>query len=79
MPSLDATAPLPACLLCGGHASPPGRMGWLSVDGDQRLFSICGECAWNCDDPELEAKIVAQVSDSRPETADGATSIVPAP
>ena len=65
LPSLDATAPLPTCLLCG-HASPPGRMGWLSAGDDQRLFSVCGDCAWNCDDAELEAKIVAQVSDSRP-------------
>ena len=42
LPSLDAAVPLPNCLLCKGHASPPGRMGWLSCGGDQRLFSICG-------------------------------------
>ena len=57
MPSLDATVPLPNCLLCGGHASPPSTMGWLSASGDQRAFSICSNCGWDCDDAELEQKI----------------------
>ena len=39
-------------------------MGWLSAGADQRLFSVCGDCAWNGDDAELEAKIVAQISET---------------
>ena len=56
MPSLDAAVPLPNCLLCKGRASPPGRMGWLSVGGDQAaVLASAGDCAWDCDDAELEA------------------------
>jgi hypothetical protein len=78
-PSLDAAVPLPNCLLCKGHASPPGRMGWLSVGGDQQLFSICGTCAWNCDDPEHEAKIVAHVSDRGGVSGRGSNGPAPPP
>jgi hypothetical protein len=36
-------------------------MGWLSAPDRQAVFCICGSCS-NCEDEELEAKIVAQIS-----------------
>ena len=74
MPSLDATVPLPNCLLCGRRASPPSTMGWLGADGDQRAFSVCSNCGWDCDDAELEQKIHAKFSDSRRETVAATTT-----
>jgi hypothetical protein len=37
-------------------------MGWLSSGPDrQAVFAVCGRCS-NCDDAELERKIVAVVT-----------------
>jgi hypothetical protein len=65
MPSLRATVPPPACILCDGPASPPSRMGWLQAPDRQALFVCCGSCS-DCDDAELERRVVAQVSETAP-------------
>ena len=74
MPALDATIPSPNCLLCEGPASPPSRMGWLETPERQAVFVCCGACS-DCSDQVLEAKIVAKVSDSRPEISAASVSI----
>ena len=61
MPAFDATIPSPNCLLCEGPASPPSRMGWLETPERQAVFVCCGACS-DCDDKELERRIVANVS-----------------
>jgi hypothetical protein len=61
MPSLLATVPSPNCIICDGPASPPSRTGWLHAPDRQALFACCGICS-DCDDSELEAKIVAKIS-----------------
>ena len=61
MPSLRATVPPPSCILCDGPASPPSRMGWLGTPERQEVFCVCGRCS-DCEDAELEKRIVAQVS-----------------
>lgn len=61
MPPSAATVPSPCCILCGGPASPPSRMGWLSAPDRQELFVCCGACS-DCDDTELERRIVDRVS-----------------
>jgi hypothetical protein len=65
MPSLDATIPSPNCLLCEGSASPPSRMGWLETPERQAVFVCCGACS-DCNDKELERRIVAKVGEQRP-------------
>jgi hypothetical protein len=62
MPSLRATVPLPNCLLCDGPASPPSRMGYLATPDRQAVFVCCGGCS-DCDDLELERRIVERVSE----------------
>ena len=62
MPSLEATIPSPNCLLCEGPASPPSRMGWLETPERQAVFVCCGSCS-DCNDKELERRIVAKVSE----------------
>ena len=44
----------------------PAILGWAEVFRDQRLFSICGDCAWDNDDAELEQEIHAKVWDVAP-------------
>jgi hypothetical protein len=68
MPSLRATVPPPNCILCEGPASPPSRMGWAETPDRQAVFVVCGSCS-NCDDAELERRITAKLSDSRPPTS----------
>jgi hypothetical protein len=62
MPSFDATVPSPRCILCEGVAFPPSRMGWVSSPDRQAVFVCCGGCA-DCSDDELEAKIIARISE----------------
>jgi hypothetical protein len=58
----DATAAMPACLLCGNWSQlPPARMGWLDAGDEKRLFQICGDCDGS--DAELERRIVERVSE----------------
>ena len=73
MPALDATIPSPNCLLCEGPASPPSRMGWLGTPERKAIFAVCGSCS-DCDDAELERRIITQLSDSRPETVVATTA-----
>ena len=54
--------------------SPPGRMGWLQSPDRQALFVCCGSCS-DCDDAELEAKILAQFSDTAPTAVAGGQRI----
>jgi hypothetical protein len=84
MPQLRGTVPAAPCLLCGGSAFPPSRMGCLDADGDQRTFSVCSNCGWNLNDEELKARTIAQLSDNRPEKVAATTTtekdpIAPAP
>jgi hypothetical protein len=69
MPQLRGTVPAAPCLLCGGSAFPPSRMGCLDADGDRRTFSVCSDCGWNLNNEELKARTIAQLSDGRPETS----------
>jgi hypothetical protein len=75
MPSPRPTVPPPNCILCEGPASPPARMGWLETPERQVVFVVCGSCS-NCDDAELERRITAKLSDSRPETDDAPATAV---
>jgi len=61
MPTSIATVPSPCCVLCSGPASPPSRMGYLETPDRREVFVTCGLCS-DCDDAELEAKIVERVS-----------------
>jgi hypothetical protein len=74
MPQLRGTVPAAPCLLCGGAAFPPSRMGCLDADGDQRTFSVCSDCGWNLNDEELKARTIAQLSDNRPEKVAATTT-----
>jgi hypothetical protein len=83
MPQLRGTVRALPCILCEGLASPPSRMGWLETPERQAVFVCCGACS-DCNDKELERRIVAKVSEQRPvttahtglqpETADGASA-----
>ena len=44
----------------------PAILGWAEVFREQRLFSVCGDRAWNCEYAELEANIVAHLSETAP-------------
>ena len=46
----------------------PAILGWAEIFREQRLFSVCGDRAWNCDYAELQQKIHAKFSDTRPTT-----------
>ena len=65
MPLL-ATVPPPVCIVCSGPASPPSRMGWMQTPDRQLIFVCCGTCS-DCEDEELQEKIVAKV---KSQTAD---------
>ena len=58
--ALSHLEPPPACLICRQTAAP-AMVGWTYLKRD-KTFVICSDCA---DDDELEAKILAQLSDSR--------------
>jgi hypothetical protein len=61
----DATVATTECLLCRSHSHlPPARLGFISAGGDQRIFVVCADC--NTDDTELEAKIMARVTEPQP-------------
>ena len=62
---LTATVPSPRCIVCDDPASPPSRLGWLRTPDRQAVFACCGTCS-NCEESELEAKIVARVSGEQP-------------
>ena len=64
---LLATVPCPVCVICSAPASPPSRTGWLATPDRQALFACCGECS-DCDDAELQAKVIAKVSGEPPAT-----------
>ena len=59
---LSATVLSPVCLLCGDPASPPSRMGTLATPDRQAVFVCCGGCS-DCDDLELERRIIERVSE----------------
>jgi hypothetical protein len=59
MPPRLATTPPRPCIICQGPASPPSRTGWISANGAEALFSVCGSCS-DCTNLELEAKVVAK-------------------
>lgn len=76
MPRLDATAAMPAGLLCRGFSHlPPAKVGWMGADSeDRRLFLICSDCGWNASDEALEQRVLAQLTCSRPATTDAAAA-----
>jgi hypothetical protein len=76
MPPLGVKAP--SCVLCGGKASPPSRMGYLAAGDRQAILSVCGACS-DCSDDELERKIVATVDRSSPPRRPSPEEFVPLP
>jgi hypothetical protein len=62
----EATVALPPCLLCNKKSKlPPSQTGWIQCD-EPRLFMVCGDCGFDCDDAELERKIIERVSEPIP-------------
>jgi hypothetical protein len=64
MPSV----PPPVCILCQGPASAPSRMGWVQSPDQQGVFVTCSACS-DCDDNELERRIVERITQHEPEKA----------
>jgi hypothetical protein len=52
VPALIKLPVSPPCLICGAE-DIPGLMGWVEVFGDQRILTICGNCA-SVPESELE-------------------------
>jgi hypothetical protein len=60
----DATAPMPACLLCNKKSKvPPSQMGWLQAGDEPRLYMVCGDCGFDRDDAEIQRSIVEKVTE----------------
>ena len=76
MPQLANTVPLRNCVLCRGLATPPSRMGVILAPERQEIFVCCGSCS-DCSDSELEAKILAKVSEPGPPMAIGERRDIP--
>jgi hypothetical protein len=71
-----ATAAMPPCIYCRQSSPfPPSKMGWAK----QAVFVVCETCAAACDDAELERRVKAQLSDSRPSTSAASVQIAEAP
>jgi hypothetical protein len=60
----DATAAMPACLLCHQRSQlPPAKVGWLDAGDETRLFLVCGDCGFDRSDAEIEKLVVERVSE----------------
>jgi hypothetical protein len=58
MPTPNATAAVPPCLCCQRLSPfPPGKLGWLTANGDEALFLVCGPCA-DVLGPDLKQKLL---------------------
>jgi len=58
------TALAPPCLLCHRHSHlPPAKAVWISAGGVEAIGVVCGGCAFDLTDAEIERRILERVVD----------------